>query len=211
MSGDPTEGALLTLALKAGLDAPAEHAARPRVDAIPFESEHRFMATLHHDHAGHACVYLKGAPEQVLALCSTTADGAPLDRAQWEERIAAAARAGQRVLALARGEYPAGTAALAMSDITPRFALLGLAGMIDPPRPEAIAAIADCHAAGIKVKMVTGDHSVTAAAIGAQLGLAHEHALDGREIEQLDEARTRASACSAPMSSRAPVPSTSCG
>ncbi len=189
MSGDPTEGALLALALKAGLDAQAEHAARPRVDAIPFESEHRFMATLHHDHAGHACVYLKGAPEQVLALCSATADGAPLDRAQWEERIASAARAGQRVLALARCDYPAGTAALAMSDITPRFALLGLAGMIDPPRPEAIEAIADCHAAGIKVKMVTGDHGVTAAAIGAQLGLAHEHALDGREIETLDEAQ----------------------
>jgi magnesium-transporting ATPase (P-type) len=189
MSGDPTEGALLTLALKAGLDAQAVHAALPRVDAIPFESEHRFMATLHHDHAGHACVYLKGAPEQVLALCSTTADGAPLDRAQWEERITSAARAGQRVLALARCEFPAGTAALAMSDITPRFALLGLAGMIDPPRPEAIEAIADCHAAGIKVKMVTGDHGVTAAAIGAQLGLAHEHALDGREIEELDEAR----------------------
>jgi len=189
MSGDPTEGALLALALKAGLDAQAEHTARPRVDAIPFESEHRFMATLHHDHAGHACVYLKGAPEQVLALCSATADGAPLDRAQWEERIASAARAGQRVLALARCEYPAGTAALAMSDITPRFALLGLAGMIDPPRPEAIEAIADCHAAGIKVKMVTGDHGVTAAAIGAQLGLAHEHALDGREIETLDEAQ----------------------
>jgi magnesium-transporting ATPase (P-type) len=189
MSGDPTEGALLTVALKAGLDPQAEHAALPRVDAIPFEAEHRFMATLHHDHAGHACVYLKGAPEQVIALCSTTADGAPLERAQWEARIASAARAGQRVLALARGEFPAGTAALAMSDITPRFGLLGLAGMIDPPRPEAIEAIADCHAAGIKVKMVTGDHSLTAAAIGAQLGLAHEHALDGREIEALDEAQ----------------------
>jgi magnesium-transporting ATPase (P-type) len=76
-----------------------------------------------------------------------------------------------------------------MADITPRFALLGLAGMIDPPRPEAIEAIADCRAAGIAVKMVTGDHSVTAAAIGAQLGLAHDHALDGREIEQLDDAQ----------------------
>ena len=141
------------------------------------------MATLHHDHAGHARVYLKGAPEQVLALCTATADGRPLDRAHWEARSPSAARAGQRVLALARCEMPAGTTALAMSDITPRFALLGLAGMIDPPRPEAIEAIADCRAAGIDVKMVTGDHGVTAAAIGAQLGLAHEHALDGREIE----------------------------
>jgi magnesium-transporting ATPase (P-type) len=187
LTGDPTEGALLTLALKTGLDPAAEQAALPRVDAIPFESEHRYMATLHHDHAGHARVYLKGAPEQVLALCISTADGRPFDRAFWEAQIEAAARAGQRVLALARGEMPAGTTALAMADITPRFALLGLAGMIDPPRPEAIEAIADCRAAGIAVKMVTGDHSVTAAAIGAQLGLAHEHALDGREIEQLDD------------------------
>jgi magnesium-transporting ATPase (P-type) len=189
LTGDPTEGALLALGLKAGLDSAAEQAALPRVDVIPFESEHRYMATLHHDHAGHARVYLKGAPEQVLALCSTTADGVPLDHAHWEAQIEAAARAGQRVLALARGPMPAGTTALAMTDITPRFALLGLAGMIDPPRPEAIEAIADCRTAGINVKMVTGDHSVTAAAIGAQLGLAHANALDGREIEQLDEAQ----------------------
>jgi magnesium-transporting ATPase (P-type) len=189
LTGDPTEGALLVLGLKAGLDPAIVQAALPRVDAIPFESEHRYMATLHHDHAGHARVYLKGAPEQVLALCTSMADGRPFDRAFWEAQIEAAARAGQRVLALARGEMPAGTTALAMADITPRFALLGLAGMIDPPRPEAIEAIADCRAAGIAVKMVTGDHSVTAAAIGAQLGLAHEHALDGREIEQLDDAQ----------------------
>ncbi len=189
LTGDPTEGALLALGLKVGLDPAAERAALPRADAIPFESEHRYMATLHHDHAGHARVYLKGAPEQVLALCTSTADGRPFDRAFWEAQIEAAARAGQRVLALARGEMPAGTTALAMADITPRFALLGLAGMIDPPRPEAIEAIADCRAAGIAVKMVTGDHSVTAAAIGAQLGLAHDHALDGREIEQLDDAQ----------------------
>jgi magnesium-transporting ATPase (P-type) len=189
LTGDPTEGALLALGLKVGLDPAAERAALPRADAIPFESEHRYMATLHHDHAGHARVYLKGAPEQVLALCTSTADGRPFDRAFWEVQIEAAARAGQRVLALARGDMPAGTTALAMADITPRFALLGLAGMIDPPRPEAIEAIADCRAAGIAVKMVTGDHSVTAAAIGAQLGLAHDHALDGREIEQLDDAQ----------------------
>jgi magnesium-transporting ATPase (P-type) len=189
MTGDPTEGALLTLAVKAGLDVPGEHAALPRVDTIPFESEHRFMATLHHDHAGHARVYLKGAPEQVLTLCTATADGRRLDHAHWEAAIGSAARSGQRVLALARAEMPANTTALAMSDITLRFALLGLAGMIDPPRPEAIEAIADCRAAGISVKMVTGDHSVTAAAIGEQLGLAHEHALDGREIERLDDAQ----------------------
>ncbi len=189
MAGDPTEGALVTLALKAGLDADAERADLPRVDEIPFESEHRFMATLHHDHAGHARVYLKGAPERVLDLCATTADGAPLDRARWDAAIEAAARAGQRVLALATRELPRGATALSLDDIRPRFALLGLAAMIDPPRPEAIEAVADCQAAGIAVKMVTGDHRVTAAAIGAQLGLRHERALDGREIEAIDDAQ----------------------
>jgi magnesium-transporting ATPase (P-type) len=189
LAGDPTEGALLALALKAGLDAEAERAAAPRIDEIPFESEHRFMATLHHDHAGHARVHLKGAPERVLDLCATTADGAPLDRARWEAALDQAARAGQRVLALATCEMPKGTTALSLDDIAPRFALLGLAGMIDPPRPEAIEAIADCRAAGIAVKMVTGDHGVTATAIGAQLGLRHEAVLEGREIERLDEAQ----------------------
>ena len=187
LTGDPTEGALLALALKAGLDADAERAAAPRVDEIPFESEHRFMATLHHDHAGHASVYLKGAPERVLDLCATTADGAPLDRARWNAAIDEAARAGQRVLALARCAMPKAATALAMDDIAPRFALLGLAAMIDPPRPEAIEAIADCRAAGIAVKIVTGDHAATAAAIGAQLGLRHEAVLEGGEIERIDQ------------------------
>ncbi|MFN3565754.1 MAG: cation-translocating P-type ATPase [Burkholderiaceae bacterium] len=189
LAGDPTEGALLALALKAGLDADAERAAAPRIDEIPFESEHRFMATLHHDHAGHARVYLKGAPERVLELCAATADGAPLDRTRWDAAIDEAARAGQRVLALATCEMPRETSALSMDDIAPRFALLGLAAMIDPPRPEAIEAIAECRSAGIAVKMVTGDHAATAAAIGAQLGLRHEATLEGREIETLDQAQ----------------------
>lgn len=92
MTGDPTEGALAAMALKAGLDAELERAALPRIDEIPFESERRFMATLHHDHAGGARVYLKGAPERVLALCTTTADGAPLDHARWEAAVRDAAR-----------------------------------------------------------------------------------------------------------------------
>jgi magnesium-transporting ATPase (P-type) len=112
----------------------------------------------------------------------------PLDRARWESAIAAAAGAGQRILALARCEVPAGTTVLLLGDLPQRFELLGLAGMIDPPRAEAIAAVAECRAAGIDVKMVTGDHAVTAAAIGAQLGLAHERVLEGREIERLDDA-----------------------
>jgi magnesium-transporting ATPase (P-type) len=192
LTGDPTEGALLTLALKAGLDPAAERERHARVEAIPFESQHRFMATLHRDAAGAARVYLKGAPERVLELCTATADGAPLDRAMWQAALERAARAGQRVLALARAQLPAGTRALSLADITPRFTLLGLAVLIDPPRPEAIEAVARCRAAGVDVKMVTGDHAVTAAAIGRQLGLEHRRALDGPEIETLDDTRLAA-------------------
>jgi magnesium-transporting ATPase (P-type) len=189
LGGDPTEGALVTLAMKCGLDRATEAGALPRVDEIPFESEHRYMATLHHDHAGHARVYLKGAPERVLSLCPTQADGMPLAREDWERRLDAAARDGQRLLALATCEMPPGTTALSMEDIGARFTLLGLAGMIDPPRPEAIEAVARCRTAGIRVKMITGDHAVTAAAIGARLGLQHAEPLAGRDVEALDDAR----------------------
>lgn len=185
--GDPTEGSLLTLAHKAGIDAVAAIAATPRIDAIPFESEHRFMATLHHDHASHAFAFLKGAPERVLDLCEQDASGRPLDHAAWQVRMEDAASAGQRVLALARCELPVGTAALSMTDITRRFTLLGLVGLIDPPREEAIAAIAECQRAGMRVKMITGDHAITAAAIGRQLGLNANHALTGDAVESVDD------------------------
>jgi magnesium-transporting ATPase (P-type) len=185
--GDPTEGALMTLALKAGLDPVAETADAPRVDEIPFESEHRFMATLHHDHEGHAFVLLKGAPERVLGLCVEDVAGRPLDRDAWENGMLAAARSGERVLALARCGVEAGTTALGMDDIHRRFTLLGLVGMIDPPRPEAIAAVAECQAAGIRVKMITGDHAVTAAAIGRELGLSGDAPLTGDIVERLSD------------------------
>ena len=185
--GDPTEGALLTLARKAGLDPVEAIAAMPRIDEIPFESEHRFMATLHHDHDGHAFVLLKGAPERVLSLCAHDAGGQPLVRSEWEARMQEAAVAGQRVLALARCEMPGGTTALSMADIIPRFTLLGLAGIIDPPREEAIAAVAECQRAGLRVKMITGDHALTATAIGRQLGLVADRALNGEALETLDD------------------------
>ncbi len=186
--GDPTEGALLTLALKAGLDAGSLDASLPRKDAIPFEAEHRFMVTLHHDSAGHALILLKGAPERVLELCVTTADGQTLDRAAWEARMEAVASQGQRVLALAKSDMPAGTQTITMADITPRFTLLGLVGLIDPPRDEAIAAVAECRSAGLRVMMITGDHAVTAAAIGRQLGLTADDVLTGANIDALDDA-----------------------
>jgi magnesium-transporting ATPase (P-type) len=194
LAGDPTEGALLTLAMKAGLDPRRAREELPRSDVIPFESEHRFMATLNHDHEGRGFIYLKGAPERVLALCESqrSADGSlPLDSGYWHARMEEAAAQGMRLLALAvRHET---TATLNFSDIEDGgFTLLAVLGLADPPREEAIKAVADCRAAGIRVKMITGDHAATALAIGRQLGL-HEamHATTGAEIETFDDAQLR--------------------
>jgi len=189
LEGDPTEGALHVLALKAGLDPVYESERLPRTDVIPFESEHRFMATLHHDHAGHALIYLKGAPERVLDLCAAQfedGEARELRRGWWEQQVDACARHGQRVLAVAM--KPAGDAqrSLDFADAEGGFILLGLTGMIDPPREEAIAAVVSCRSAGIRVKMITGDHVVTAAAVGEQLGLAGHGALAGVALDALD-------------------------
>lgn len=185
--GDPTEGALLAFARKAGLD-PVEQVARtPRVDAIPFESERQYMATLHHDHTGRRFVLLKGAPERVLALCVTQAGGAPLDEGFWREAIQRAAGQGERVLALAQCALPGDRGELDVQDMERRFELLGMVGIIDPPREEAIVAVAECRGAGIRVKMITGDHAVTALAIGRQLGLSATEALTGEVISTLDD------------------------
>jgi magnesium-transporting ATPase (P-type) len=186
--GDPTEGALLSLALKAGLDGDAERAATPRRDAIPFAAERRFMATLHHDHRGGGFILLKGAPETVLALCTREADGTAVDVAAWERRLAAAARGGARLLALARRELTPAPAELDFSAIAPGFTLLGAVGLMDPPRPEAVTAIAECRRAGIRTLMITGDHAATAAAIGAQLGLRDHDPLTGPALDVLDDA-----------------------
>ena len=185
--GDPTEGALLTLAIKAGFDPVSISQQFPRLDDIPFESEHAYMATLHHDHQGSTFSLLKGAPEIVLALCKTEAGGTPLNKADWQARMEHAASEGERVLALAWCEMPSGQTTLSTADISPRFELLGMVGLIDPPRKEAIAAIAECQHAGICVKMITGDHAVTAAAIGHQLGLNADKPLTGEVIDTLSD------------------------
>ncbi|MGE0071851.1 MAG: cation-translocating P-type ATPase [Thiomonas sp.] len=186
--GDPTEGALLILAAKAGLDV---EAAAPRLDTIAFSSERAFMATLHRVADGTVCLLLKGAPERVFDLCARDGSGAPFDRGAWEARVEAAASAGQRVLALAQSAMPADTRSIAIAEMAPQLTLLGLVGLIDPPREEAVAAVAECRQAGIRVKMITGDHLGTAAAIGRQLGLNVEHALSGEAISALDDAALR--------------------
>jgi magnesium-transporting ATPase (P-type) len=196
LTGDPTEGALITLSLKAGLDEHFERAALPRTDVIPFESEHRFMATLHHDHKGRAYVFLKGAPERVLELCRSqrlNGSDVPIDWDRWQAGMEAAAARGMRLLAVAMKAVPEDHLELTFDAVEAgSFTLLAVLGIADPPREEAIRAVADCRAAGIRVKMITGDHAATAAAIGTQLGLAEQvRALSGRDIEGMDEATLR--------------------
>ena len=185
----------MVAARKAGLDPRLEAEQRPRTDVIPFESEHRFMATLHHDHAGHGFVYLKGAPERVLEMCvqeRAAGEDRPLRRDHWERGVEQLAARGQRVLAVAFRAAADEHRALRFEDVEGGLTLLGLFGMVDPPREEAIRAVAECHAAGIRVKMITGDHAATAVAIAARLDIGDgEHALTGIELERLGEAELR--------------------
>ncbi|MGQ9650909.1 MAG: cation-transporting P-type ATPase [Phycisphaerae bacterium] len=176
VQGDPTEAALVVAAVKSGLSRELVSQQLPRIDVVPFESEHQYMATLHDGGAGRPCiVYLKGAPEIVLQRCSEGMDSAGNPVALDRERVAAIAAqlAGQglRVLAFARSERPPGTRHIAHRDLRSDMTFLGLQGMIDPPRAEAIEAVAKCRAAGIRVKMITGDHALTAAAIAKQIGI----------------------------------------
>ncbi|MHA7633756.1 cation-translocating P-type ATPase [Corallococcus sp. M7] len=165
MTGDPTEGALLFAAKKADLGVMEVRERNPRLDAIPFESEHQYMATLHAGGPEGRELILKGAPEVVLRRC-----GPGLDRDAVLVEVERMARQGLRVLAFARKGLP-GAEAVTSEDVEAGFTLLGLQGMIDPPREEALASVKACHAAGIHVKMMTGDHPGTAEAIGQQLGL----------------------------------------
>lgn len=192
LTGDPTEGALLAFAYKCGLTSPLDQQANPRLDAIPFESEHRFMATLHHDHAGHRMVYIKGAPERILAMCTdqlVSSGTEPLNREHWEHQAHTLASAGKRVLALAYLDVPADKSQLDFDDVTSGLTLIGLAGMVDPPRPEATKAVAAAQAAGIRVKMITGDHAGTALAIGRSMNIGDgREAVTGAMLEELDDA-----------------------
>ena len=194
VQGDPTDGALITLAMKAGQDPEFCNREYPRVDTIPFESEHKFMATLHHDHSGHGFIYLKGAPEQVLEMCARErrdGDDHTINLEFWREQIDAIARQGKRTLALAYlavGEKRE----LNFEDVKSGLTLLGLYGLIDPPRAEAVAALESCRTAGIRVKMITGDHGLTAAAIGEQIGMeAGRGAVTGRMLDTADDDELR--------------------
>ena len=190
IDGDPMEGALLVAACKAGLDVASARKQWPRVDAIPFDASHRFMASLHHD-AKDARIFVKGAPERILEMCvrQRNFDGdVPLDLDYWYASAEQIASRGQRVLAVAVRHTEATHTELRLDDVESGLTLLGLFGFIDPPREEAIAAVADCYSAGICVKMITGDHAGTAVAVARQLGLQDPEAvLTGADLDALDE------------------------
>ncbi len=197
VQGDPTEGALLTAGAKAGLERSALEAAAPRLDTIPFESLHQYMATLNEGPNGEPRqALMKGAVEVVLerSVDALTPDGglAPLDREAVLADVERLAGEGLRVLAFATGERPPGETDLGHDHLT-GLTFLGLQAMIDPPRPEAVAAVKACQTAGVRVKMITGDHAVTAAAIARQFGLVPDSddlpaTLTGADLARLSDA-----------------------
>jgi len=205
VQGDPTEGALEVAALKAGVRRAEVSVALPRRDAIPFESRYQYMATLHELDGELAIVYMKGSVEAVLARChdemGPTGDAQALDKKAIARRVDELAADGLRVLAFAGRKLPP-SERLHHQDVERGLTFLGLQAMIDPPRAEAIVAVAACHAAGIDVKMITGDHLVTAAAIAADMGIGDDgdaagaegagdrprpQAVTGRQMEELHD------------------------
>lgn len=183
--GNPTEGALLEFANQHSLDQ-EEHV----LYKIPFDSAYKYMATLV-ELGSKKFIYLKGAPDIILdmvALQLEQNDYTGIDRAYWEKEISLQARKGQRMLAAAYKEVSFDTKTIDHEDLQQKMVLLGLYGIIDPPKKEAMEAIKICHEAGISVKMITGDHKETAVAIAEQIGLTNfNNALIGSEIEGLSD------------------------
>ncbi|CAG1008285.1 H+-transporting ATPase [Burkholderiales bacterium] len=195
IEGDPTEGALLVLGDKAGFTRNVGNAEWPRLDTLPFESEHRFMATHHRDADGEPWIFVKGAPERILdvsALQAGPEGGQPLDADYWRRMAYDLAARGLRLLAIAgKRAVPVGER-LDFADVEAGYTMLALVGIVDPPREEAILAVDECHRAGIRVKMITGDHVETARAIGAQLAIGvGKPTITGAEIAVMDDAGLR--------------------
>jgi len=195
LQGDPTEGALLVLAEKAGLDRVLEEHERPKLDIIPFESERRWMATLHQEPDGGARLLLKGAPERILEMCRgvRTSEGeAPLEMDDWLERLERVAEEGYRLLAMAEAPPPEGGGTLEPDRVGSDCVLLGVAALMDPPRLEAAEAVRSCREAGIRVVMITGDHAATARSIGARMGIGDgATSITGADVEGADDDELR--------------------
>ncbi|YAF97393.1 MAG: cation-transporting P-type ATPase [Nodularia sp. CChRGM 3473] len=198
--GDPTEGALIAVANKAGWNQSQMAELIPRRDGIPFESQFQYMATLHDSHEsvepagnGAKTIYVKGSVEAILSRCQEmlNADGQPepINRELIEQQVEAMAQQGLRVLAFAKKVVADGQNSVDHEDIATGLLFLGLQGMIDPPRPEVIAAVRACKTAGIQVKMITGDHITTAKAIAERIGLEKDgkvQAFEGRRLTEMD-------------------------
>jgi magnesium-transporting ATPase (P-type) len=189
--GDPMEGALVSLAIKASVDPDHYRRGWERIDEIPFDAQHRFMASLHSAPGKKSrFIFVKGAPERILSMCDRQArqEGeGPVDHGYWTDCIAATASHGERVLGFACKEVANG-ARLSFENVESGMRFLGIAGFIDPPREEAVRAVAECRSAGIAVKMITGDHAITAAAIARQLGLADDpQVVTGAELETVSD------------------------
>ena len=198
IEGDPTEGALVVAAHKAGLHVDVERVSHPRLDTVPFESEHQYMATLHaRDGGRERVVFVKGSVERVLERCTDMLDRdgtlLPLDPDEVHRRVRRMASDGLRVLAFARKVPDTSLDEIDDTDVDSGLTLLGLQGMIDPLRPEVIDAVAACSEAGISVRMITGDHPVTAVAIASQLGLTDragsDGAVTGGDLDAMDAAQ----------------------
>ncbi|MGB5475335.1 MAG: cation-transporting P-type ATPase [Gammaproteobacteria bacterium] len=197
IEGDPTEVALITAAAKAGLSREVLEQELPRIDTLPFESQHQYMATLHDaGTAAAAVIYLKGSVESVLSRCRDAYAAGPeaglLDPASVHREVEEMAARGLRVLAFARKVVTATSQSVSHADVADGLSFLGLQAMMDPPRQEAIAAVSACQRAGIQVKMITGDHVATAAAIAHQIGLKgaagsdpDKFAVSGHRLSQL--------------------------
>lgn len=199
IEGDPTEVALITAATKAGLINEVLEKEIPRVDTLPFESQHQYMASLHTTALDSTqLIYLKGSVESVLARChdrcGVNLESLPLDKECIQREIEEMAAKGLRILAFARKVLTSPKESVHHDDVKEGLSFIGLQAMMDPPRKEAISAVAACQHAGIQVKMITGDHINTAAAIAHQIGLnsAHESGLDsfaanGHTLSQLSD------------------------
>jgi len=191
--GDPTEGALLVAALKAGLNQKALQVEQPRLAEMPFTSEKRYMATLHPCQDGKAVVYVKGSVDRILAMSrQILVNGiaqkmTPEKIAEIEEKNMEMASKALRVMALAYAECSPVPEQLSHDHLDGTLTLVALVGMIDPPRQEAKKAIADCKRSGIKVMMITGDQKVTAVAVAEELGLPPGEAVTGLELGQMSD------------------------
>jgi magnesium-transporting ATPase (P-type) len=190
LTGAPTEGALLTMSYKAGLkDFKPE-----RIDTIPFESDHKYMASLN-KLDDEVVIFMSGAPERILDLCNKqlTADGnVDIDPEYWEKMMEKAAEQGQRLLGLAFNTTDNNRTEIVKEDLEKQKIFLGVVGIIDPPRDEAIEAIKECKSAGVEVKMITGDHAITARAIGKEIGIGDgEKSLTGKDLEEMSDEEMR--------------------